>query len=111
MLLNLASSWSVFFLDLDGPEQILPDIFDVSGVSEGQNGVVFINRDDSSDGLNILLDNTTADWLVGLIASNAGPGHWVLLSAGFEGIEKGDLLLVGEGGGLDGKECQHKEEC
>jgi hypothetical protein len=41
--LDLAASWSVFFLNLDGPKEIFPDVLDVSGVSEGNNGVILVD--------------------------------------------------------------------
>ena len=86
LFLNLASFRSIFLLNLDGPEQILPDVLDIGGVPEGQNSVILIHGDDGSDGLNIFLDDSASEGLVGLIASNAGPGHGVLFTAHFQGI-------------------------
>ncbi len=71
MFLDLAASWGVFLLNLDGPKEILPDVLEVSGVSEGKDGVILVDRDDGSDCLNVFLDNTASDWFVGLIASDA----------------------------------------
>lgn len=97
LLLHLASFGSILLLDLDGPEQILPDVLDVGGVSKGQNSVVFIHRNNSSDGLDVLLDDAASEWSVGLVASDTLPCHGVLFAAYFQRVEKSDLLFVGEG--------------
>ncbi len=84
-------------MDLDCPKQILPDVLNIGGVSEGQNGVVLVDRDYGSDGLHVLLDDVALEGSVGLVAANALPGHGVLLAAHLERVKKGDLLFVGEG--------------
>jgi hypothetical protein len=111
LFLNLASFRSILFLNLDGPEQILPNVLDIGGVPEGQNSVILINGDNRPDGLNIFLDDSASERLVGLIASNAGPGHGLLFTAHFQGIQKGDLLFVGQRAGVDGEECQQQNDC
>ena len=95
--MHLAAFGGVLLLDLDGPKQILPDVLNIGGVSEGQNGVVLVDRDDGSDGLHVLLDDVALEGSVGLVAADALPGHGVLLAAYLERVKKGDLLFVGEG--------------
>lgn len=88
----------------------MPDVLDVGSVSECQNGVFFVNREDCSNRLNILLDFVTSDWLVGLVTSNACPGHGIFVSSNLEGVEERNLLLEGNGRGLESQDSQEDEK-
>jgi hypothetical protein len=92
---------------LEGPEDILPDVLEVGSVSEGKDRVFLVHGEDALDLDCLLFDYVGVDGFVGLIASHAGPGQGVLVSAHLQGVEDGDLLLVGDRDAEGDAEGQH----
>ena len=79
---------------MEGEEEILPNVFKISSISESKDSVFLIDCKTSLDLFALFLDDVSMNRLILLRASNAAPGVGVFVPTDFKRVDKGQLVLV-----------------
>jgi hypothetical protein len=100
--LDFALRAGVLVFDLEGVQDVLPDVQKGVGVAEGEDGEFGVDAQDAFDVEDGLLDYVGVQGAVGVVADFAGPEGEVVVVADYQGVGEGHLVGVWEGQGEGG---------